>query len=433
MKKIFRLCFLAAIFGIAIADIANAQAEANIQQATEQRQQSFAERYNLPQHDCEQKNAIEPKKLTVIVPDDSTLVWNLVTRLQENGARRGMEVTIITESKLQKSDLDSNIWILGPIASYLHWNRFGIPVEKLNSGFKIGTLSFEEPSHGFTYSSPPGTFPFRIVISGNSLDAYQQVANMPSFGFEYIIYNNAVPELIGNGSHIADLNALRKSLYISRESKYYIFMISENLSLEEREVNDAEIEKYDNHAEAFVKKMELSLPEKKIKTYIHATQEEIKYFSGFFGALCGGTVHGFVTGAEIHSWKWGGAIEHEANHHLFNQQIHKMAPTFLSEGIQKWYEYTVSTEKKEKGFQRAREFADEDLTNVICGNANFFQGDKYYLISGIFVDYLVETYGLNRFKELYRYETRDILLGFENTYNKPFTEILANYKKWLAP
>jgi hypothetical protein len=255
---------------------------------------------------------------------------------------------------------------------------------------------------------------------------------MPSFGFEYVVLNNAVPELIGNGSHISDLKALKKSLYTPIESKYYIFMVSGNLDLDDRKANDAEIEKFDKHAEAFVEKMRLSLPEKKIQTYIHATQEEIKYFSGYFGSLCDdGTMHGFINGDEIHSWKWGGAIEHEANHHLFNRQVNKMAPTFLSEGIQKWYEFTMSAEQKEKGFQRAREFADEDLTDVICGRTYFFQGDKYYLISGIFTDYLIDTYGLDKFKELFKNETRDILAGFEKTYGKPLSDILGDYKSWL--
>ena len=433
MKRIFRLSFLAAIFGIAIADVANAQEEANIQQATEQRQQSFVERYNLPLFDCELKVVMGIKKITIIVPDDSTVVWVNAKRFEENASRGGLEVTVKTESQLQKSDFDSNLWIMGTVADYLNWDRFGIPVEKLSTGFKIGDFSFKDPLHGFSYVSSPGTFPVRLVFSGNTIEAYTQIDNMPSYGFEFVVMKDAVPELIGNGSHITNLNAVRKSHYTPIESKYYVFMISKNLNQEELEkINDEEIKKYDNHVEAFVQKMELNLPEKKVKTFIHATQEEIKYMSGWFGTLCeNNNMNGFVTGEEIQSLKFSGFIEHEVNHHLFNRQVHKMAPTFLSEGIQKWYEYTVSTEEKEKGFQRAREFADEDLTKVICGNANFFQGDKYYLISGIFIDYLLDIYGLNKFKKLFRNETRDILSGFENTYDKPLPVILEEYKKWL--
>ena len=397
-----------------------------------QAQQSLVERYNLPQYDCELKNIMEAKKITIIVPNDSTVVWANAKRIKENGARSGIEVTIKTESQLLKNDFDDNLWIMGPIAGYSDWNQFDIPLKKSKRSFTIGKFSFKDPSYGFSYASPPSVSPFRLVTSGNSLNAFERVANMPSFGFEYVVLKDAVPELIGNGSRFADLSELKKSLYTTMESKYYTFMVSKNLNLEDTEKDiAAEIEKYDNHAEAFVKKMELNLPKKKIKTYIHATQEEIKYFSGFFNALCGGTTHGFVSGDEIHSWKWGGAVEHEANHHLFNQQVNKMAPTFLSEGIQKWYEYTVKAEAKGSGFQKAIEFVDEDLADIICGRGDFFQGDKYYLISGIFTDYLIDTYGLNKFKKLYKYETHELLTGFEKTYNKSLSEILGEYKKWL--
>ena len=376
---------------------------------------------------------MEAKKVIIVVPDDSTAVWSRVNMYEIMLTRGGVEVSIKTESKLQESDFVGNIWVMGPIADFSHWDKFDIPVEILNSSFKIGKYSFEEPSYGFFYNSRSGISPVRLATSGNSLDAYIQTANMLNFGFEYIVANNAIPELIGNGSHIADLNALRETIYTLRESKYYTFMISKNLPEEELEkINDDEIRNYDNHIEAFVKKMELSFPEKKIKTYFHATQEEICHFSNFFFALCRGTVWGNVVGDEIHNWKVGGAIEHEANHFLFNQ-VNKMAPTFFIEGIQKWYEYTVNAEYKESGFQKAREFADEDLTDVIFGRVGFFQGDKYYLISGIFTDYLIDAYGLDKFKELYKYETFDLLQGFENTYNKPLSEILIDYKKWLLP
>jgi len=380
---------------------------------------------------------MEQNKAIIIIPDDSTMVWSYAKNIKESAASAGFGMTIKTESQLLKTDLDSTLWIIGPIADYSHWDRFGIPIEKLRHGFKIGKFSFKEPSYGFSYASPTGFSPFRLVTSGNSLNAYEKVNNMPysSFGFEYVVLNNAVPELIGDSSHIVDLGALKKSLYISRKSKYYDFMISKNLNSEDLEkVNDVEMEKCDKQIEAFAKKLELSLPKNKIKTYIHATQDEIKYFSGVFGALCGGTVNGFATGDdEIHSWKWEnvGIIEHESIHHLFNPQVNKMPVTFLSEGVPTWYNYTMHAEEKERGFQQAIELIDHDLTDVICGKENFYQGDKYYLISGIFMDYLINTYGLNKFKELYKYNTRDILSGFEKTYGKSLSEILVEYKNWL--
>jgi len=400
-----------------------------------QAQQSFIEKFNLPQVDCELKFLTELKKATIVVPNDSSVVWEKAKEFKKNFMRAEAEVVIKTESNLLKSDFDGNIFIMGPIADYSHWDRFDIPIKKLKRGFKIGKFSFKEQSYGFSYVSPPDAYPIRFAISGNSLKAYEQAHDMPTHGgFEYIVLQNAIPKLIGNGLHIVDLHALLKSLYTYVESKFAIFMISKNLSLEEREkVNNEAIEQYNKHIEIFVEKMKLSLPEKKVKAHIHATQEEIKYFSGLFVALCGSTLHGFVTGDEIHNWMWKeSTIVHETIHLLFDPQVNNKSATFLNEGVPTWYEHIMCAEEKERGFLKAIEFIDYDLTSVISGEEFFYQeDDKYYLISGIFTGYMIETYGVDKFKELYRHERRDILYGFEKTYGKPLSEVLEEYKKWL--
>jgi len=394
-----------------------------------QAQQPHLENFYLPQYDCEQKVVWDMKKVTIVIPDDSTIVWLDAKRFGERFSGRGIEVTVKTESKIQENDLNNNLCIMGPIKSYSQWDRFGIPVKKLMRGFAISKFSFNDPSYGFSYIST--TSPVRITISGNSLGAYKQIENKPSFGFEFVVLKDYVPELLCNSSHIVDLNILKKSLYVEIESKYFVFMVSKNLILEDEKAIVAKIEEYDKHVEVFVEKMELDLPKKKIKTNIHATQEEIKYFT--FGDLCNDDIrNGFVTGDEIHSWNWSREnVEHETNHHIFNQQVNEIPAIFLCEGVPMWYEYTKNEELKNIIFQRAIEFADYDLTDVICGKENFHQGDKFYFISAIFTDYLMDTYGLSKFKELYRYDTRDLLSGFEKILGKPLSDILEEYKKWL--
>jgi hypothetical protein len=395
-----------------------------------QAQQSFVESSVVPQYDCEQKVVWEMKKVTIVIPNDSTVVWVDAKRFGERFSRRGMEVTVKTESKLQKSDLDNNLCVMGPIASYSQWNRFGIPVKKSMRGFEIGEFSFDDPLHSFSYTST--TSPVRIAISGNSLYAHKQVEDETVFGFEFVVFKDYVLELIGNGSHIVDMNAVKKSHYTPIESKYFVFMVSENLVLEDGKSNDAEIEEFDNHVEVFVEKMELSLPEKKIKAYIHATPVDIKYFA--FGDLCSeGIMYGYVTNDYIiHSWNWTRHIvEHEINHYIFNQQVNKEPATFLSEGVVVWYEYKKNAEMKKFIFPVAVKHVDYDLTDVILGKENFFQGDKFYFISAIFTDYLMDTYGLDKFKELFRYDRRNLLSGFEKTFGKSLSKILEECKKWL--
>ena len=398
-----------------------------------QAQQSFVESSVFPQYDCEQKIVWEMKKVTIVIPDDSTVVWADAKKFGDKFSRRGIEVTVKTESKLQESDLDSNLCIMGPVTSYSQWNRLGIPVKKTIRGFEIGDFSFDDPLHAFSYTST--TYPVRIAISGNSLNALKQVEEEAVFGFEFTVFKNYVLELIGNGSHIVDMNAVKKSHYTPIESKYFVFMVSKNLILEDKKSNDAEIEEFDNHVEVFVEKMKLNLPENKLIMYIHATPEDIKYFSSYLDALCSdGIMYGYVTNDYvIHSWNWTKHIvEHEVNHYIFNQQINAAPATFLSEGVVVWYEYRKNAEMGRFIFQGAVEHIDYDLTDAVLGKENFFQGDKFYFISALFTDYLMDTFGLDKFKELFNYDRRDLLSGFEKTYGKPLSEILEEYKKMAA-
>ncbi len=394
-----------------------------------QAQQSFSEACDLPGYDCNQRGFknINKNELIIVLPNDSSdiLSVNFKKYIKSTGK-------IKTESQLRKNDFRKALWILGPINLYSNWDRFELPVKKVNKGFKIKEFAFTDSLDGFNYITDSLTNPLRIVVSGNSPEAFEQANKMHKFGFEYAVLRDDLPIFIGDETKSANLDSIRKNHYDIKESKYFTFMLSKSLPDEiGKKLTNETLQKYDIHVERFVDRMELDLPVHKIILYIHADQEEITYNSGLFIVLCspGSSIGGFVTGSIIHSTGLE-SVEHEANHRLFDQ-VNKKAPIFLAEGIQKWYEFSNDDELKKKGFLKAKEFINEDLTGVILGTSQFFQEDKYYLISGIFADYLLSKYGLNKFKAVYKYQQSEMDLGFEKTYEKPLSVILQDYKTWL--
>ena len=156
--------------------------------------------------------------------------------------------------------------------------------------------------------------------------------------------------------------------------------------------------------------------------------------SATYSDLCyNGTMYGYALNDEIHASGFSdNAIQHEAGHWLINNQINKTTANFISEGIQMWYMLSTNDEFKQQGLLMARQFSTEDLTDVITGKENFFQGDKYYLISGIFVSYLIEKYGVEKFKELYSFNHDEMLIGFEKTYSTSLPAIVQDYNKWVV-
>ena len=393
-----------------------------------QAQQSYLEKFSLPSYDCSQRGFknINDNDLIIVIPNDSLglLSANFKKHIESLGK-------IKKESQLQESDLKKSLWILGPINRYSNWNKFGVPIQKVKNGFKIDEFAFTDSLHSFNFITDSLTTPLRIVVSGNSLKAFEQANRMHMFGFKYSILKDCLPILLNDGVKSIDLDSIRKIHYVAKESDYFTFMLSKDISEDITQQLTAEsMKRYDLHVEQFVNKMELRLPTEKIINYIHACQDEIIYNTGLFVMLCNtGTVNGFVTGSTIHSTGLD-AIEHEANHQLF-AQVNDRAPIFFAEGIQKWHEFSIDYKIKEKGFIKAKEFFNEDLTGVIKGTSSFFQGDKYYLISGIFVDFLITEYGLNKFKEIYLYQTDDVDSGFKCVYGKSLSLVLQDYQKWL--
>lgn len=401
-----------------------------------QAQLSFVEKYNLPVYDCNNTsyNKFWEGDVIIVTPDNAGEVFDKAKELLESNKGKSINVAIKSESQLGKDDFNSNMFILGTIQSYIHWDKFGIPVSKPGEGFGIGNYTFTDSLHSFIYISDSTSTPARIAFIGNNMESYKQIINNPPVGFKYHVKKDAIPIYTGNDADLFDLSALKKTHYKVKESKYYIFMLSEDLAEEQMTKTDELIERYDRHVEDFVEKLKLDMPQEKIKTYIHADQPEIKYMTGNYRDLCyDGTMYGYAPGNEIHSWAFSGnTIEHESGHNLINSQINKWTGNFISEGIQMWYLFNSNDEFMQQGILMAKQFASEDLSGVICGEDNFFQGDKYYLISGIFVGYLIEKYGIDKFKELYTFNYNEMPAGFEKTYSKSLLAIIEDYQAWLT-
>lgn len=399
-------------------------------------QQNFIEKYNLPVYDCDHTNYNKfwTNDVIVVIPDDTTGYMDDAKKIKEDHKGKNINIAIKSESQLERKDFNSNLFVLGIIGQYSNWEKLGIPVSKLSSGFQIENYSFSESLHSFIYVSDLLSGPMRVAYIGNNLQSYKQLFHTTPLGFRFVVKRNTVPVYISNDSVSYDLASFKERHYTVRESKYYTFLLSENLTEEQMKTYNEQVIKYDNHVESFVEKLKLELPTEKIQACIHPDQQGIKYMSGNYTAICyDGIMYGYALNDEIHSWGFSGnTIEHESGHWLINSQINKTTGNFISEGVQMWYMFTTSDEFKQMGIAMANQFASEDLTDIISGKGNFFQGDKYYLISGIFVDYLIEKYGIDKFKELYKFNYDEMFIGFEKVYGEALPKIVEDYRGWLV-
>lgn len=325
---------------------------------------NWEQSYNIPTGDCEAKMSdnFEYRSILLVLPDDSTGLSEKANWIIEKEKKKKRDVLIVLklENELTEADMKKSLWFLGKVHSFKNWEKYDIPVFHKDDGVSINSLLLRDSLDGFSYISPIKSVYPRMLVSGNSLQAILDMES-PEGVYQFTSYNKKVLKYFGNlPDSIVDANIIRETAYNRLETEYYIFFISKNLSEEETQKASKEIlEKYDRHAATFIDKMELVDLEDKIHCYIHANQYEISTMTGFFTAFCyGATIHGFVTGKDIHSVGMGNAIEHESNHIIFNR-INNNIRTFFSEGIQKWYEYSNDSKLRTAGIAEAKKYIDE--------------------------------------------------------------------------
>ena len=139
------------------------------------------------------------------------------------------------ENQLDEQDYSKHIFVCGPIDSFEKWKSFGLPIEKIEGGFRFVTYNFTDKDDGICFLSSDAS---RVVYTGNSLSPIDKLLRTMCGLFQYTIVQHGVPAHFGNfvngqfdsRGHI-DLRKERKR-YLNRKmtSKHYVFHYSDKVS-----------------------------------------------------------------------------------------------------------------------------------------------------------------------------------------------------------
>ena len=333
------------------------------------------------------------------------------------------------ENQLDEQNYRKHIFVCGPIDSFDRWKSFGLPIEKVQGGFRFGTYTFTDKDDGICFLSSDAS---RVVYTGNSLSPMDKLLRTMCGLFQYTIVQHGVPAHFGNfvngqfdsRGHI-DLRKERKR-YLNRimTSKHYVFHYSEKVSNSDKlEVKAADFDQYCDEA---IIKLELERPDYKIDCYIYSDENEKFFLSGIPGP--GGVTYG----KEIHTLGFG-AIEHESVHVLFNSEFSQPSNNFFNEGIRQYYEYVTDVKSLAAGRNTVRKYLNEPIEKWANGSIYFFHTPSEnerlvaYPASGLFVNYLIDNHGLDKFKQFYG--KLDVEAGFLEVYGKPLADTVKEWKE----
>jgi hypothetical protein len=233
-----------------------------------------------------------------------------------------------------------------------------------------------------------------------------------------------------------DKEELRKSLPDSIESRQYILHFSQQYHSIDTLIRS--LSQYDTYCDSVIKILNLPAPSYRIDIYLYDSETKKYDLMGWQSGAQAFPPH------EIHTLILA-VIPHETAHILFNNENKYWgSPSFLNEGVARFVEYKLSLILFQSHKLAFRKYLDQPLEKWITGAFPFFEAPEYddlpatYIAAGLFVYDLVETYGLNRYKNFHR----NILINtnpadFEKAFNDSFGITIQSYvEKWkqtMAP
>jgi hypothetical protein len=340
-----------------------------------------------------------------------------------------VRVTVKHEDLLSEEDYSKHMLVCGPIHCFKKWAAFGLPIERIQDGFRFGPHSFNDANDGILFISSDVT---RIALTGNSLNPIDGLLRTMAGLYQYTIVQNSIPAHFGNfmngqfnsRGHI-DLRKERTK-YLNREvaSKYYVFHYSDRVS--GSDTIKAKAKNFDTYCDEAIVELALDQPDYKIHCYIYSDENEKFILSGTPGR--GGVTYG----KEIHTLGFD-FVEHESIHVLFNNGVAQPNNNFFNEGIRQYYEYMTNPKSLEAGRKTVKKYLNEPMEKWANGSINFFSTPSEnrwpvaYPASGLFVKHLIDNHGLDKFKQFYG--KLDVEAGFLDVYGKPLADMVKEWKE----
>lgn len=374
--------------------------------------------------------AIIGQPTLLVSPDSST---GLESILSEYCSTLGSNCIQKKESAITKEETSNNLFLVGELSDFKQWERYALPISKRGKGFFVNGTLFEDALDGFVLIDSN-----RIVIAGNSLQAVKDAQLALTGGHDLLITQKGKITFFGNknehGFNWFNLQTLKQTNYTEKKSALFsAIYISKTFAdtIDQVKIN----KELQDYATQFLSIYRIDMPVKKSSWFIHSNMQEYGTMSGMFGLTCpGNNSAGFSIRGEIHTNGFNlGLLKHEYSHMLFDNSIPQdHNPAFFVEGC---VECVTNLNDKVLLTQRiaiAKQYKDSlPYADLILHNKDFYgqYSSANYSICGIFVQYLVDQYGVNAFKQYCLAGDKEAATKL--IFKQSFGELVEGYKRWL--
>jgi len=339
-------------------------------------------------------------------------------------------IKIVNIKDVKKLDDSCHYLIIGLTGALKDMSIFDLPIKVDNNKCTLGSI--ELTGNGDAIAIINDRAQCSAVI-GNSYTALKNISFGRFLGlYDYYILKNNKMSYLGNlkeneflPDSLVDLALIRKENYSQKiENKYleaYFSCKYKTISQYQGSIDEV-IDSFDD----FCRLYNVTQPSQKLKFFIHQDQLEINIVSGDPKP---GTTGGIVIDSLIHAVGMDKELLlHEGVHFIFNYNS-RSPNAFFNEGIPSSFALFQHPERIAKDCELIKD--NLDIADLITGKTEFWKGPYKdgqclsYPISGLFVKFLIDQYGIDKLRRAYQYP--DITEGFKTVYNVKLPEIVTEW------
>jgi hypothetical protein len=365
---------------------------------------------------------------------DTTANKDIIDHLSQWFLDKNARLNIVNIEDVKQINDSCHYLIIGLTGKLNDLSIFELPLKFTGSKCTLGPIELTGSDDAITVINENAQC---AAVIGNSYSALRNLSSGRFLGvYNYYILKNNTMRYLGNlqdnkfiPDSLVDLELIRKENYSQKiENKYIVACFSCKYSTIRQ--FQGPIDDLVKSFEDFCRLYKVKRPPEKLKFFIHSDQLEINIVSGDPKP---GTTGGFVIDNLIHTVGLDkDLLTHEGIHYIFNFNL-RSPNAFFNEGIPLSFALFQHPERIRNDCKLIRD--NLEIRNLITGKTGFWEGPYKngqclsYPISGLFVKFLIDKYGIDKLKSFYQYP--EITEGIKDVYNLELPVLIEEWKNYI--
>jgi len=372
----------------------------------------------------------------IVLSDGFDTIANkdIITQLSQWFINQDSKIYIVNVNDVKKLEDSCHYLIIGLTGKLKDLSIFDLPINISNNKCTIGTIELADYNDAITIINEKARC---SAVIGNSYAALRNLSFGRFMGlYNYYILKNNKMSYLGNlkenkfiSDSLVDLALIRNENYSRKIDNNYL---EAYLSCKYKTIGQfqSSIDTLVHWFDDFCRIYKVKKPAQKLKFFIHWDQLEINIVSGDPKP---GSTGGLVIDSLIHTVGMDKELLlHEGVHFIFNYNL-RSPNSFFNEGIPSSFALFQHPERITNDCKLIQD--NLEIKDLITGKTGFWKGPYKngqclsYPISGLFIKFLIDNYGIDKLKRFYQYVNIDE--GFMAVYNMEISEITTEWKNYI--